>query len=255
VLLPLAWSARGDRERFARLLPLALFAVLALGLLAKLGLRARIPHYGFVLAMPATLLLVLGFVHALPRLRADGPGRGVLARSFGLGAVAAGVIAHLAWANGIYAHKRLAIGDGADRLYGEDASFDPRTRRMQRALDWLAPRLAPDATLLALPEGLSLNYWLRRASPTRYGLFLPTELAAFGGEQVILDALRAQPPDWVALIDRASDEFGVGAFGSDPANGAAIRAWVDAHYRRERRIGPEPFHGEGFGIVLLRRER
>jgi hypothetical protein len=255
LLLPLAWSARGSRERFARRAPLALFAVLALGLLAKTPLRASIPHYGFALAMPATLLVTLAFVEGLPRLRRDGRTQGRVARGLALGAVAAGLVFHLAWSNGRYAHKSLPLGEGLDRLWFEEAAWDPRPQRVGRALGWLGERLAPGATLLVFPEGLGLNYWLRRVNPTRYGLFLPTELRAHGGEERVLAELRAHPPDWVALVDRASDEFGTRPFGEEPASGRAILRWIEQDYRRELRIGPEPFRGEGFGIVVLRRAR
>jgi hypothetical protein len=255
VLIPLAWNARGERERFARLAPLAVFAVYALVLLGKMLLHARIQHYGFVLALPATLLLVLGLVEGVPRLRRERPAGGAVARGLALGALAAGVAYHLAWSNGIYSHKRFAIGAGADRLWLEDPSYDPRPQRFARALAWLSERLPPRATLLVLPEGLSLNYWLRRESGVRYGLFLPGELRAWGGEQAVLAELRAHPPDWVALLDRAHEEFAAGAFGADAENGRELLRWVEQHYRRELRIGPEPFRGEGFGIVLLSRVR
>jgi hypothetical protein len=255
VLVPIAFAARRQPERFARLAPLALLAVYALGLLGKLVLSGRIFHYGFVLAMPATLLVVLALVHSLPRLRRESRSRGAIARGAALGTIAAGVCFHLLWSNTTYRHKNLPIGEGADRLLFEDPDYTPRARQIALALDWLDAKLAPDATLLVYPEGLALNYWLRRASPTRYGLFLPTELRAAGGEAVVLEALRSHPPDWVALLDREHEEFGVGPFGSDPENGLAIARWLEADYRRELAIGPEPFRGDGFGIVVLRRAR
>jgi hypothetical protein len=253
LLVGIAWNARGETERFARIAPLALFSILALGLLAGLGLRPRIAHEGFVLAMPATLLLALGFFHGLPRLRRESASRGALLRGFGTGAVAAGVVFHLAWSNGVYAHKNFAVGEGADAILAEDPSFDPRATRLARALAWMGERLPPGATLVALPEGLSLNYWLRRANPTRHGGFLPVEIRAAGGEAALLAELRAHPPDWVALVDRVSHASV--PFGSDPASGETLLRWVESHYRRELRVGPEPFRGQGFGILVLRRSR
>jgi hypothetical protein len=97
--------------------------------------------------------------------------------------------------------------------------------------------LPPGATLLALPEGLMLNYWARRRSPSRYWLFLPTELEAAGGEAVVLADLRANPPDFVAFVERPHHEFGVGRFGVDRRNGRAIGDWVRANYRRVARVG------------------
>jgi hypothetical protein len=85
------WRLRDQLETLARWAPLSLWSVWALVLLGKMLLHARIHHYGFALAMPATLLLVATFVYALPAgLRARG--RGDLVRAVGLASVAAAVL-------------------------------------------------------------------------------------------------------------------------------------------------------------------
>jgi hypothetical protein len=245
VLLAACLRRRGDRPALARLAPLALFAVLALALLAKIGLAARIDHYGFALAMPATLLLVAGLVGGAPRLLP--PGRGSVARALAVAAVAAALVALLAESGARYARKQVAVGRGADRMLGEG----PRAARIAEALERLESLVPVDATLLVLPEGAGLNYWIRRRNPSRFQLFLPTEIAAFG-EGAMLADFEAHPPDFVVLAHRDAREFGTGAFGRDPRNGARLREWVDRRYARVARIGPEPFAGEGFGIVILR---
>ena len=65
-----------------------------------------------------------------------------------------------------------------------------------------------DASLLVLPEGIGLNYWLRRRNPTRFNLFLPAESRAFGGDAAMLENLRENAPDFVVLMHRDSVEFG-----------------------------------------------
>ena len=50
-----------------------------------------------------------------------------------------------------------------------------RGRVLTRALAFLRNELRPGETLLVLPEGISLNYWLRARNPSRYTLFLPPE--------------------------------------------------------------------------------
>jgi hypothetical protein len=249
LLLARLWARRHEPAALARAAPLALFAVLALGLLAKLGLDARIEHYGFALAMPATLLLVAGLLELGPR--ALGPGRGGVARALAGAAVAAGVVSCLALSQEFYRRKELALGEGADRILAASPWTSPRPRILAQALARLRALAAPGATLVVLPEGAILNYWLRLESPLRHWLFLPTEIAAFG-EQAMLADLRAHPPDFVALVHRRAEEFGRGPFGADPRNGAALLAWVERHYRRVARLGEEPF-GEGFGVVLLER--
>jgi hypothetical protein len=99
---------------------------------------------------------------------------------------------------------------------------------------------------------MQLNYWLRMRNPSRFLIFLPTEIQAFGEAAMRAD-LEAHPPDFVVLVHRLWHEFGVGPFGSDARNGRALRAWVDANYRRVQRFGAEPFGEDGFGVVVLER--
>jgi hypothetical protein len=248
VLVAACLRRRKDRAALARLAPLALFGAFSLGLLAKIALAARIDHYGFALAMPATLLLVAGLVGGVPRLLPAGGG--AVARALAAAAVAAALVALVGESGARYARKQVAVGRGADRILAEG----PRAERIAAALERLEALLPADATLLVLPEGTSINYWIRHRNPSRFQLFLPPEIAAFG-EAAMLADLEAHPPDFVVLAHRDGREFGAGPFGRDPRNGARLRAWVDRRYERVARIGPEPFAGEGFGIVILQRRR
>jgi hypothetical protein len=241
---------RGDRDELARRAPLALFAALSLGLLAKLGLTARFDHYGFALAMPATLLLVAGLVAGLPRLLPAG--RGAVAASLAGAAVAAALVAIVGQSAARLAPKDLPLGRGADELLAASPPASLRGERIADALARLEALLPAEATLLVMPEGAILNYWLRHRNPSRFPLFLPTEIAAFGETEMLAD-LEAHPADWAVLAHRDSREFGVGPFGRDPRNGRRLRAWLDAHYERVARVGPEPFGSDGFGLVILRR--
>ncbi len=106
-LLGLCLRHRKERETLARWAPLALWAAFSLVLLGKMILHARFYHYGFVLAMPATLLLVACLVHLLPAAggaRLAGCG---ISRMIALAAIAAGVLSLLRWSDAIYARQGL----------------------------------------------------------------------------------------------------------------------------------------------------
>ena len=248
--LALAWRrAGGDAARRAALAPLLIFAVYATALLGKMLLAARFGHYGFALALPATLLLAAGAVEGTAALARRRHGGGEVARALGVALVAALLVGLWRHSELRYARKDFVLGTGHDAIVVE------RTRGglVAEALASLDALAAPGATLLALPEGLSLNYWLRRRNPSRYWLFVPSEFDAVGGEDTMLADLRANPPDWIALVDRPNDGFGVGPFGRDARNGEHLAAFVRAEYEPIRQLGEEPFRGRGFGITLLRR--
>ena len=221
-----------------------LLGVFALGSLAKLGLHPQIQHYGFALAAPAL---------ALCTALAVGRWRGLLAGSLALAGAAAFSGALLADSNAIYRSKTYPLGTGGDAIVVAGPETSPRgvlIERLLRGFDAIAP---PDATLLVMPEGAGLNYWLRRRNPTPYSLFLPTELAAHGGAERLLERMRQDPPDYVALVHRGHREFGTGPFLEDPRNGAAFLGWLRESYSPVQLLGAEPFQDPAFGIRLLRR--
>jgi hypothetical protein len=244
--------ARREREVLLRFAPLALWSVYAVALLGKMILNARLSQYGFALAMPATLLLVACLIGWFPELLRRRGGGGDLFRALALAATAAAVVFFLRESNRHYEIKDFTVGSGPDTIVAENPRIQARGRIVAATLDRLRGIMPPGATLLALPEGVGLNYWLRRENSSRYNLFLPAEFEALGGEAAMLADLRAHPPDFIVLVHRDHAEFGVGPFGTDPRNGRAIMNWVGEHYRRVERIGEEPFQGRGFGTVILR---
>lgn len=242
-------TGAAERERLGTLL---VWAVWSLTLLGKILLHVRFGHYGFALAMPATLLLVVLLVAWLPQWMARAYGGGQVARALAVAVVAAGMVFGLRLSDRAYDRKTVRVGKGGDGLWAEGPRTGPRAVTVERARARLAELAGADSTLLVLPEGAGLNYWLRLRNPTRYSLFLPTEIQAFGADRILAD-LRRHPPDFVALVQRGHREFGVGPFGRDPRNGRELMRFVDDHYERVERIGAEPFADQGFGIVLLRR--
>jgi hypothetical protein len=248
--LAFAWlRARGNVARRAQLAPLVIFAVYALALLGKMPLAARFGHYGFALAMPATLLLAAGAVEGTAWLARRSFGGGEVARTLGVALVVAALLGLWRQSNALYARKDFIVGTGGDAIVVDRERGAPLAEALQR-LEELA---SPQATLLVLPEGLSLNYWLRLRNPSRYWLFIPAEFDAAGGEDVMLADVRAHPPDFVALVDRPHGEFGVGPFGADPRNGQRLMDFVRAEYDVVQQFGDVPFRDQGFGITILRR--
>jgi hypothetical protein len=237
-----------------RWLPLALWSVYSLALLGKVILKVKVGHYGFVLAMPAVLLLVAALVSLVPRSLQRRWNGGRIARALAFAVVCAGVVFFWNLSNRFYAQKDFTLGSGGDAITVRGRPSGSRGAVLARTLERLEREMGPRDTLLVLPEGVILNYWLRRVNPTPFNLFLPTEVDAFGGDEAVLREIRSAPPDFIVLAHRMSAEFGVGPFGRDPRNGRLLLAWVRNHYHPVARIGNQPFVGKGFGCVILRRK-
>ena len=242
------------RESTLRLLPLIMWSAFALVLLAKMGLYARFTHYGFYLALPATVLAIVlgcGLVPELLEVRASA----VTAHRFrqiALGTLAIAIAPYLGLSYAWYSTKTLPIGSGGDHFFASTAPGQETggmLREAQQALEETAP---PGATIAVLPEGVMLNYLMRRDSPLRVVSFMPPELIAFG-EREIIRSLDAAPPDFVVLVHKDTSEYGGPRFGVDPHYGLETMRWVNARYRPVRVIGRDPLSADGFGIVILRR--
>jgi hypothetical protein len=243
-------GARGDRDRSLRFLWIVVWSAFALVLLAKMGLNARIVHYGFYLALPATVATIVLIVWLIPQAIDGWSGGGSTFRVIALCAFVAGLAPYLWIAHGRYQSKTVPIGSGGDLFF---ASSDPRAWQGVAVRDVLAQlRSAPGATLAVLPEGVMLNYLSRRRSPLRVVNLMPPELMAFG-QADILRSLEAAPPDTVLLMHRDVAEYGVPPFGESAAYGGPILSWVRAHYQVIGVIGDDPSNRRGFGIVVFGR--
>jgi hypothetical protein len=214
-------------------------------LLGKIILNVRVWHYGFTLAMPATMLLVVLLTTVAPTVLAGWGGNGVLLRrtstAFLIGIMAVPIFVSVQH----WQQSSIPVGEGRDRLLA-----DERGRLVQAAVEAVTNRVRPEETLLAMPEGVMINYLARRRNPTPYVSFMPPELLMFG-EANMVSALEAHPPDFIAVVDTDTSEYGVPRFGRD--YGRLIATWVTGKYNVVAEFGPRPLTGNGFGILLLKR--
>lgn len=222
------------------------FGVLAVSLTAKVVLNARYDHYGFVLVMPATLLVVVALLDWLPeRLPAARFDR----RLFAAALVA--VLAVFSWNRLLLSYRfrhegrPCSLGSGADQAW-----TDPRGCLVQAAIDELGRIAPPGATLAVLPEGALVNFLTRRPSTVPYLDLMPFPLATFG-EGKVLAAFEAAAPDFVLLMARDTGEQGAAVFGRDYAR--EVGAFLARRYESLGVMGEAPGPGRSFRIQLLRR--
>lgn len=249
------WLKRGnlaplpDREILG-----AVWAVWSIALLAKIILFPRFFHYGFYLAMPAALLLIGLASHVLPEKLKGMWAGGAFFRTvcFGLAFTTAAVCFEKS--QNIYAKKTFRVGYGNDTIATVHPEIMPLQGVNWLALDWAAKNIPPYATLLTLPEGSIFNYLTRRARPGPYTMNVVEMLAE--GEGKILDTWMRNPPDFIALVQNESGEFGLPPFGTSEAYGKATMDWVKINYVKVKLIGLPPFQSPSmwdYGVLFLKR--
>jgi hypothetical protein len=221
-------------------------AVFALLLLPRIIFNARVFHYGFVLAAPAALLTVAALLSWIPRrLEAAGaPGR--LFAGVAAGALVMALVFHLSESHSRQAVMLYEVGEGADHFWA-----DERGGYVGAVLGSFAEITPPPRTLVVLPEGVMINYLLRRTSSVPYLTMLPSDEAQFG-EDELLGSLQRRPPDALALVHRDTAEFGPTFFGTDYAQ--RTLGWIHTRYTPLFVAGDRPLRPQArFGIAVLRR--
>lgn len=204
-----------------------LWSVFSLALLPKMLLAPRIYHYGAFLGLPGFLLLAVFLTHHLPQSLRLSPGGQFRYRRLAAIFLLLGML-RLTAASQVFFHLRKTadIGQEGDRVRVVD---DFRTRTVRALLEEIERRVPRNATLAVFPEGEMLNYLSRRANPSPYIDVMPRVMFTYG-EPAILASYRSRPPDYIILLPRDTMEFGVGAFGEDPAYGRSMGEWIESDY-------------------------
>jgi len=233
----------GDSEARLRPMLTCILSIFALALLGKIVLNTRLYHYGFALAMPATLLIVAALVEWIPAFIGKRGGYAWVFRGAVLAALAVAVFVHIQRSHEVYISKTYPVASGADLFQA-----DKRGDAVNAVLGEIQIRVSPDATLAVLPEGVMINYLARRINPTPYVNFMPPELTVFGEERM-LAAFQARPPDYVVLVHKDTSEYGPRFFGRD--YGQRLYQWIRENYHPISLIGAQPLQTDQFGILLL----
>lgn len=243
-------ARRNDRAAAVAFVPLVMWSTFSFVLLGKMMLNARIYHYGFYLAMPATLVLAVVLVWLVPRWLHNGGGRGAIFRTVATLLLAAGIAVYFGISQRFYRMKTLEIGSSGDAIFAFDPATDWRGKALIDALRALeaTPR---DATVAVFPEGVMINYLSRRENPTPYISLMVPEVLTFG-ESVIQRTFEMAPPDYILLVHKDTTEYGVPYFGSDLRNGQAIMDWIGRRYTTVEVIGRTPLREGGYGIAILK---
>ena len=247
-----AWRRRAEPEALRALVVPAAAVTLGLALLGKMILNARVPHYGFYLAMPASLVVVAALVGWLPERLVGAWGGGWGLRLLALSAALAACVVHARVSQGNLDKKTAIVGQGADAMRTYPAAVDPDRAALGDVVGWLGANTRPEEAVAVLPEGIMINYLSRRRNPTPYLSHLPTELAAFG-QPAMDQALVEAAPEVVVVFHRDATEWGLPPFGEDPRFGAALMGWLRGGYQPAACLGEDASLPLGCRALIARR--
>jgi len=248
------WGKDADPDsRSVPSLSAILLSVFSLFLLIKILFRVGLYHYGFYLALPATITTIAYFLGTHPRTlqkKANGGMLFSIVFSLAIGAMA---LVHVSRSVQFYALTKypVTINGNTLRTYAPpQAAIGPVVQHALLTLDDLVPLGEP---FLVLPEGVMLNFLLQRPSPTRYIQFTPTEFILYG-EQRMLSAIKSADFTYAVFVNRDVREFNYAHFGHVPAYGKRLRRWIETHFETVAIVGTKPFTSHQFGIEVLKRK-
>ncbi len=211
-------------------------------LLAKIILHVRIEHYGFVLALPSTLMVIAALWDWIPRSLIKFGFQPVIFRGAVLAAWLVTITVYIDISDNFFSNKKCVVGTGADAFRS-----DARGYFVNKAIKILNESVKPGDTLAVLPEGIMLNYLLRMKSPVPYTQYISPDMDYYGEDRMV-ESFKNSPPDWIVLIHRDESEFGPRFFGQD--YGKSLWDWIGKNYVFNARIGAMPFSSNYFGILI-----
>jgi hypothetical protein len=244
---------RSDKKLFAKMVPLALWAFFALIMLAKMILNSRIGHYGFVLAMPAVIILVTGFLFLIPVALRKWYEGGRHFRRMAAIFLIADVIFTLGVSNYYYGKKDFHVGELGDSIVTYGPQIRPEGYAVAKLLKYISSCIPTSSTLTVLPEGIMINYLSRRVNPSPYINLMPPEISIYG-EKNVLSSLKDSNSDFILLVHKDTSEYGKKFFGIDQCYGSQIMGWINHHYIPVWAILEEPLKNDHFGIKMLKRK-
>jgi hypothetical protein len=217
------WFREPDDSVRARWVPAIACVLFALLLLAKIFLWVRVTHYGFCLAMPAAMLLIVAAWDWLPRVIEHFDGSGAMLRAAFLAALLVVAAWCLMFTAANFGTLTVPVGSGGDAVWA-----DARGKIVNWLIQQVDREVTPEGTIAVAPEGCLLNYLTRRANSTPYVALVPVEVLMFGEERIV-ESFERQPPEFLVLTDEEMNDYGFVGFGIGYAEN--LFQWFKLNYR------------------------
>ncbi|MFO1020391.1 MAG: hypothetical protein U0903_06810 [Planctomycetales bacterium] len=210
-------------------------------LLGKTLLATRVSQYGFVLTLPATIVVAAAYLAWIPERwgRFSIQSLSLIGGTATLLIVVAGSALH--WQQRIYMQPTTNMGTAAEQIL-------PTAQEAQVAAgvaEHLSKHVSANETVMVFPEGVMLNYLSRRRTSVPYTNYMPPEVLLFGEEKIDA-ALQKSPPDWIVIFPKNLGEYGM-KLGRGYLD--KTLAWMEQNYQGETRI-QDP---QGFTVMIMKR--
>jgi hypothetical protein len=214
-------------------------------------LNVHLYHYGFALAMPASLVMVAILMYYIPAFVSRWGNKSVAAGFMGL-FIFLVLLFYFNFTKQIYELKNYPVAEGRDRFLTFDSRVNNRGPVINETLKYIDKLMSKKDTFIVFPEGVMINYLSRRSNPSRYFEFTPNFVEAIG-EEKILDVISPTHPSFIILSEKDTSEHGAQYFGKNYAFN--IYSWIANNYAKVLIIGAEPLTGNGFGIIIAKKKK
>jgi hypothetical protein len=246
LLLIYLFTTKAKPEVTGRLACALVYVVFAILMTLKMFMNVRLWQYGFALAMPVGVVMVVLMCDGLPGLLAKYRVNPWLVRVWMLMLWSLTLLFHLHVTGSFFRYKQVYVGHGADAF----RCYQKRGVHVVDALDYLQSHAKADESIVVMPEGEIFVYLSRLHNPTRYGQYTPATITLYG-QETMLTSLKSHKPTWIVLVHRETSEYGAVWFGKDYAQD--IWKWIKTDYVPVFSTGQPPFNPEDqFGIVIAR---
>ena len=244
---------QGEKRNVGNDLFLTIFSLFCTIILLKIILNTHLFHYGFALALPATLLTIHTLLFLIPQhFNTLKKSQGFYKTSV-LALILFFIYAHIRVEHQVYQFKTLPISEGRDLFLDYDPILETRGVIVNQTLDYLKYKLEPGVEIATVPDGSMINYLSRHPHPLPVLNFNPYNVVLFGEENYLTSLQKASSP-YILLIhnDAGLLVWGKRFFGKD--FGQKTFAWIMHNYTLEQQFGEIPFTKKGFGIQILKRK-
>jgi hypothetical protein len=194
-----------------------------LGLLGKILLNARLFHYGFVLAVPGTMVAILALVDWIPAWIVERRGCGTAFRWASVALLGGFTAIYLQLTGTCLDRKATPVGEAGNAFIA-----DSRGEQVNAVLGFLAREVPQHLSLAVVPEGVMINILSGRTNPSFCTNLMPPEIATLGEERILADLNRTPPDVLVVDLDRIGPQ---GLMFRNEVYATRIASWILAHYQ------------------------